>query len=34
VSDDATPDSRAQYMTWARQYFKVRTSFKHLLSGT
>lgn len=32
VSDDATPDGRAQYMTWARQYFKVRTSFKHRLS--
>jgi len=33
VSDDATPDSRAQYMTWARQYCKVRTSLKHLFSG-
>jgi hypothetical protein len=29
VSHDATPDERAQYMTWARQYFKVRPSFKH-----
>lgn len=32
VSDDATPDDRAQYMTWARQYFKVRPSFKLRLS--
>jgi hypothetical protein len=32
VSDDATPDNREQYMTWARQYFKVRLSFKHRLS--
>jgi hypothetical protein len=32
VSDDATTDGRAQYMTWARQYFKVRFSFNHYLS--
>ena len=32
VSDGATPDDRAQYITWARQYFKVRPSFKHCLS--
>jgi hypothetical protein len=32
VPDDATPDGRAQYMTWARQYFKVRASFKDRLS--
>jgi hypothetical protein len=32
VPDDATPDGRAQYMIWARQYFKVRPSFKHHLS--
>jgi hypothetical protein len=27
VPDDATPDDRAQYITWARQYFIVRPSF-------
>jgi len=32
VSDDATPSDHAQYMTWARQYFKVRSSFKRRLS--
>jgi hypothetical protein len=32
VPDDATPDDRVQYMTWARQYFMVRPSFKHRLS--
>lgn len=32
TSDDATPNDCAQYMTWSRQYFKVRTSFKHDLS--
>jgi hypothetical protein len=32
VPDDATPDDRAQYMIWARQYIKVRPSFKHRLS--
>jgi hypothetical protein len=32
VPGDATPDDRAEYMTWARQYFKVRLSFKHRLS--
>jgi hypothetical protein len=30
--DDAAPDNHAQYMAWARRYFKVRTSFKHRLS--
>ena len=29
VPDDATPDDHAQFMTWARQYFEVRPSFKH-----
>ena len=32
VPDDATPDGRAQYTICARQYFKVRPSFKHCLS--
>jgi len=32
VPDDATSDDRAQYMTWARQYFEVCPSFKHHLS--
>ena len=32
VPDDATPDSRAHYMTWARQYFKVRPLSKHPFS--
>jgi len=27
VPDHATLDNRAEYMTWARQYFKVRSSF-------
>ena len=31
VPDYITPDSRAEYMTWARQYFKVSSSFKHYL---
>jgi len=32
VPDDATPNDGTQYMTWAKQYFKVRPSFKHRLS--
>lgn len=32
VPDDATPDDRLQYMTWARQYIMERPSFKNLLS--
>jgi hypothetical protein len=32
VPDNATPDDCAEYVTWARQYFKVRLSFKHHLS--
>jgi hypothetical protein len=32
VSDVATPDDRAQYVTWARQYFMVRPSFKSSFS--
>jgi hypothetical protein len=28
VSENATPDDRARYMTWARQYFKVHPPFK------
>lgn len=31
VPDQETPDERAEYMTWARQYFMVRPSFKHHL---
>lgn len=27
ISDDETSDKLAQYMTWAKQYFKVRPSF-------
>ena len=30
VPDDATPDDHAQFMTWARQYFEVCPSFKHV----
>jgi hypothetical protein len=29
VSENATPDDRARYMTWARQYFKENPPFKH-----
>lgn len=29
LPDDSTPNDCAQYMTWARQYFKVRSSLKH-----
>lgn len=32
LSDDASPDDCAQYMTWARQYFKVRPLLKRHLS--
>jgi len=31
VSEDTTPDGRDRYMTWARQYFQVRPSFKYRL---
>jgi hypothetical protein len=34
VSDGANPDSRVQYITWARQYFKVRTSFTSFSAST
>lgn len=32
LSNDASPDGCAQYMTWARQCFKVGPSFKRQLS--
>ena len=33
VPDDTTPSDYAQYMTWAKQYFEVRSSpFQHCLS--
>lgn len=32
VPDDATPSDHAQYMTWARQYFEVRSPFQYRLS--
>jgi hypothetical protein len=32
VSDNTAPDDRTQYMTWARQYLKVRSSFQYRLS--
>lgn len=31
LPDNATPDECAQFMTWAKQYFKVRSPFKHHL---
>jgi hypothetical protein len=31
VPDDATSDNRAEYMTWARKYFKVRFSVSYLM---
>ena len=31
VPSDTTPDNRTEYMTWATQYFKVRSSFEHQL---
>ena len=33
VPDDATPDDRVQYMTWARQYIMVRPSSIFFLSA-
>jgi hypothetical protein len=32
VPQNATRDDRAEYMTWARQYFEVRFPLKHRLS--
>ncbi len=32
VPNDATPDDRVEYMTWAREYFMVRLLRKHRLS--
>ena len=32
VPDNATPDDRMRYMTWAKQYFRVRPSFRHDIS--
>jgi hypothetical protein len=32
VSENATPDDRARYMTWAGQYFKLHPPFKHFPS--
>ena len=34
VSDDATPNDCAQYIIWAREYFKVCSSFKYRFLGT